>query len=136
MSQTRRRFLRQIGAATTMLALGDSAFAAGAAAKDLSAMDYPAFAQRVGHGFQLAQGGKAVVELSLIKVVPLASTKGYADERRARAQCFTLVLQSAQRSSLAEGIYDFSAAGMTTFAAFISPIRGDGRSYQVVFNRT
>jgi hypothetical protein len=105
-------------------------------AKSLSEMDYSSFAQLVGKGFRLARDGKPALDLALAKVVPLKSAKSYADERIARAQCFTLVFRSAERSSLPEGIYDFSASGVSTFQAFISPILGDGRTYQVVFNRT
>ena len=140
MSQPRRQFLRLVGAAAALCALGEStlvaAAAKGASAKNLSEMDYSAFAQLVGKGFRLARDGKPALDLALAKVVPLESTKGYADERRARAQCFTLVFRSAERSALPQGIYDFSTSGVATFQAFISPILGDGRSYQVVFNRT
>ena len=141
MSQPRRQFLRLVGVAATMLALGESALAAAAPAKSapaksLSEMDYSSFAQLVGKGFRVARDGKTALDLALAKVVPLKSAKGYADERVARAQCFTLVFRSAERSALPEGIYDFSVSGVQTFQAFISPILGDGRSYQVVFNRT
>jgi hypothetical protein len=141
MSQPRRQFLRLFGAAATLLALGEFAPAAAAAAKaspakGVAEMDYSAFAQLAGRGFRLTRDGKAMPDLKLAKVVPLKSTKGYADERVARAQCFTLVFRSEQPSALAEGVYDFSAAGVATFQAFMSPILGDGRSYQVVFNRT
>jgi len=141
MSQPRRQFLRLLGASAAMLALGESNWVAAASAtpssaKNLSEMDYSSFAHLVGKGFRLARDGKPALDLALAKVVPLKTAKGYADERAARAQCFTLVFRSAERSSLPEGIYDFSASGVATFQAFISPILGDGRSYQVVFNRT
>jgi hypothetical protein len=141
MSQPRRQFLRLFGAAAAMLALGESTLLAAASAKTssakhLSEMDYSSFAQLVGKGFRLARDGKPALDLALAKVVPLKSAKGYADERIARAQCFTLVFRSTERSALPEGIYDFSVSGVETFQAFISPILGDGRSYQVVFNRT
>lgn len=135
MSQPRRQFLRLFGAAATLLALGQSRLVAAASEKGMADMDYSAFARRVGTGFKLARDGNPALELSLVKVVSLQSTKGYPDARRARAECFTLVLQSARRSALPEGIYDFSAADGTRFQAFMSPIRGDGLSYQVVFNR-
>ncbi|WP_395684408.1 DUF6916 family protein [Dokdonella sp.] len=141
MSQPRRQFLRLFGVSAAMFALGESSLVAAASAKtssakNLSEMDYSSFAQLVGKGFRLARDGKPAVGLQLAKVVPLKSAKGYADERIARAQCFTLVFRSAERSALPEGIYDFSVSGVQTFQAFISPILGDGRSYQVVFNRT
>lgn len=136
MLQPRRQFLRLFGAGAAVLALGRSAAAAAAPATSLPATDYSSFARLVGSAFRLARDGKPVIELDLAKVVPLQSVKGYADERQARAQCFTLVLRSARRSDLPEGIYDFSATGVATFQAFISPISGDGRSYQIVFNRT
>lgn len=141
MPQPRRQFLRLAGASVAMLAFGKTtlvaaASAKAASAKNLSEMDYASFAQLVGQGFRLARDGKPALDLALAKVVPLKSTKGYSDERSARAQCFTLVFRSAERSALPEGIYDFSASGVQTFQAFISPILGDSRSYQVVFNRT
>jgi hypothetical protein len=140
MSQHRRQFLRLFGAATALLAVGDFRVLAAApakhpSAKSLAEMDYSAFAQLVGSGFRLARDGKPALDLKLAKVVPLKSAKGYADERAARAQCFTLIFRSAQASSLPEGLYDFSSTGLATFPAYISPILGDGRSYQVVFNR-
>lgn len=140
MSQPRRHFLRLIGVGAAMLALGESSLVAAAPAKSvpaksLAAMDYVAFTQLVGKGFRLARDGEPAPDLSLAKVVPLKSTKGYADERSARSQSFTLVFRSTERSAIPEGIYDFSASGVATFQAFMSPILGDGRSYQVVFNR-
>ena len=139
MSQPRRQFLRLFGAAATLLALGDFpllASAKGSSAKNLAEMDYSSFAQLVGSGFRLARDDKPALDLKLAKVVPLKSVKGYADERVARAQCFTLVFRSAQSSALPEGLYDFSTTGVATFQAYMSPILGDGHSYQVVFNRT
>jgi len=141
MSQPRRQFLRLFGVSAAMLALGETTLVAAASAKtssakSLSEMDYSSFAQLVGKGFRLARDGRPALDLALAKVVPLKNAKGYADERVARAQCFTLVFRSAERSALPEGIYDFSASGVSTFQAFISPILGDGRTYQVVFNRT
>ncbi|HEY6942976.1 DUF6916 family protein [Dokdonella sp.] len=135
MSQPRRQFLRLFGAAATMLALGKSAFVAAAAAGSLGDMDASSFARMVGAKFQLERDGAPSSELDLVKVVPLQSVKGYPDARRARAGCFTLVFRTAQPSALPEGIYDFSNSG-ARFQAYMSPIRGDGLSYQVVFNRT
>jgi hypothetical protein len=141
MSQPRRQFLRLVGAAAALCALGESTLVAAAAtksesAKSLTEMGYSSFARLVGKGFRLARDGKPALDLALAKVVPLTNAKGYADERVARAQCFTLVFRSAGRSALPEGIYDFSVGGVAPFQAFMSPILGDGRSYQVVFNRT
>ena len=140
MSQHRRRqFLRLVGAAAAVCALGESSLVAaaakGASATSRSDLDYPSFSQQVGKDFHLARDGKPALDLALAKVVPLKTAKGYADERKARAQCFTLVFRSGEPTALPEGIYDFSAAGVAGFQAYISPINGDGRSYQVVFNR-
>ncbi|HEU4612082.1 MAG TPA: hypothetical protein VFS15_08395 [Kofleriaceae bacterium] len=135
MSQPRRQFLRLFGAAATLLALGKSGFAAAASASRPDDMDSSSFARLVGKDFKVAHDGLPSSELNLVKVVPLQSTKGYPDARRARAACFTLVFRSGQPSALPEGVYDFSAGG-SHFQAYMSPIRGDGLSYQVVFNRT
>jgi hypothetical protein len=145
MSQLRRRFLQQVGAAAAVLVLGKSADVLAASSKKPAAakaqassgdLSVAAFAPLVGRAFQLEHDGNKALDLKLSKVVPLKSTKGYADEAKARENAFTLVFQSAEKSSLSEGIYDFSTSGRATFSAFMSPILGDGRSYQVVFNRT
>jgi hypothetical protein len=136
MSQLRRRFLTQFGVAAAALALGKSSVVLAAAANAKpTEFGYSAFVPLVGRAFKLDHAGAKAPDMNLVKVVALKSAKGYADERKAREQCFTLVFRSAEKSTVADGVYEFSTAGQMTFSAFMSPIGNDGRSYQVVFNR-
>jgi uncharacterized protein DUF6916 len=136
MPQDRRRFLgHAVVAAAALLTLGRSGLSVAAGAGASPGFGLRALQGMVGRTFTLAQGGGSAVPLRLAQVVPLKKTTGYADAALAREQCFTLVFQSAQRSALAEGIYEFSSEGLAPFSAFMSPIRGDGVSYQVVFSR-
>jgi len=137
MPQDRRRFLGHAAvAAAALFTLGRSGLSIAATVGATS----PGFGLRalqgmVGRTFTLEQAHGSTASLRLAQVVPLKKTTGYADAALAREQCFTLVFQSAQRSTLAEGIYEFSSEGLAPFSAFMSPIRGDGVSYQVVFGR-
>ena len=131
----RRRFLLQLGAASVALSLGKAGEALAAAAAPSADLSVSAFAPLIGRKFELARDG-ASTALKLVKVVPLKSAKGYADEKRALERCFTLVFRSDAPSALAEGIYEFNSSGRLGFSAFMSPILGDKRSYQVVFNQT
>jgi len=133
MSQPRRQFLRLAGAAAAVLAFGRTPLATASAA---AGNGFSSFAPRVGRTFRVSREGGPAHDLVLAKAVPLANAKGYPDERKAREQCFTLVFRSAEASDLAEGVYAFDAPGVRSFEAYMSPINGDGRSYQVVFNRT
>ncbi|MGN6518456.1 MAG: DUF6916 family protein [Dokdonella sp.] len=135
MSQ-RRRFLLQLGAASVVLSLGKAgevfAAASAPAAADFSVS---AFTPLIGRSFKLVREGTSA-DLRLAEVVPLKNAKGYPDEKRALERCFTLVFRSEQPSALADGIYEFGTAGRAGFSAFMSPILGDKRSYQVVFSQT
>ncbi|TCO38240.1 DUF6916 family protein [Dokdonella fugitiva] len=133
----RRRFLLQLGAASVALSLGKAGevlAAAPASAPAAADFSVSAFAPMVGRPFKLVRDG-ASADLRLARVVPLKNAQGHADEKRARERCFTLVFRSEQPSALEEGIYEFSTAGRPAFSAFMSPILGDKRSYQVVFSQ-
>jgi hypothetical protein len=135
MPHDRRRFLGHAAvAALALVAGGRSSRALAAATVAPQPFGLGAMQRRIGQVFTLEAGGTQA-SLQLAEVVPLKKTTGYADAALAREQCFTLVFRSAQSAALAEDIYAFSSSGVAPFSAFMSPIRGDRRSYQVVFNR-
>ena len=100
-----------------------------------SDVSYDALLPLVASDFDVADNGTKVQTLKLVKVWRQASMKGYRDPVQAMRNSFTLVLRSAQASALKEGIYTFSHPKMASFTAFISPISGDRRTYQIVYNR-
>ncbi len=136
MPNDRRRFLGHAAvAAAGLLTLGRSGFALAASSGGSGAFGLATLQRMVGQAFTLEREHGAAVSLQLVQVVPLRTTSGYADAERAREQCFTLVFRGTREVPLAEGIYEFSSEGLASFSAFISPIRGDGVSYQAVFGR-
>ena len=139
MPQLRRRFLQQLGlAAAASLALGKvqaATRAIGIAPVIKSGLGYSAFLQHVGHDFTAMRESTPTATLRLIEIVQLSNPSGYPDPFAALEQCFTLVFESQTKRLLPEGMYSLSAGKLGAFDAFVSPIRGDNRSYQVVFNR-
>jgi hypothetical protein len=139
MPQLRRRFLQQLGlAAAASLTLGKvqaATRAIGIAPVVKSGFGYSAFLPQVGHDFTVMRKSSTAATLRLIEIVQLENAAGYPDPFAAHEQCFTLVFENQTKMFLPEGIYSFSAGKFGAFDAFVSPIRGDNRSYQVVFNR-
>ena len=136
MSTARRRFLKSaatITVAAATLSLHDAI--ADTVTKTSSDVSYDALLPFVASDFDVTENGTKVETLKLVKVWRQASMKGYRDPQQAMHNSFTLVLRSAQPSALKEGIYTFSHAKMRSFTAFISPISGDKRTYQIVYNR-
>jgi len=136
MGTPRRRFLKSAAIATVAAAtmsLHD------AIAEQLTAtssdVSYDTVLRFVASDFDVAENGTRIETLKLVKVSRPTSMKGYRDPEQAMRNTFTLVLRSAQPSTLKEGIYTFSHAKMASFTAFISPISGDKRTYQIVYNR-
>jgi hypothetical protein len=138
MQQPRRRFIHQFGlAALAALTLGKVQAAArtvGIAPVTRVGFGYSAFLPQIGHDFT-ARADASLATLRLVEIDQLANPSGYPDPSSALEQCFTLVFESQTKALLPEGMYTFSAGKFATFDAFMSPIRGDNRSYQVVFNR-
>lgn len=138
MQQPRRRFIHQFGlAAVAALTLGKAHAAAraiGIAPVTRVGLGYSAFLPQVGHDFS-ARASSSTATLRLIEIVRLSNPSGYRDPASALEQCFTLVFESQTKELLTEGMYTFSGGKLAAFDAFMSPIRGDNRSYQVVFNR-
>ncbi|MEO6689153.1 MAG: hypothetical protein ABIS07_13910 [Dokdonella sp.] len=139
MPQLRRRFLQQLGlAAAASLALGKVSAATraiGIAPVVKSGLGYSAFLPQVGHDFTAMRAASPTATLRLVEIVQLANVRGYPDPFAALEQCFTLVFENQTKARLPEGIYSLSAGKFAAFDAFVSPIRGDNRSYQAVFNR-
>lgn len=139
MSQLRRRFLQQLGiAAAAVLTLGKvqaATRAIGINPVTKSGMSYSAFLPQVGHDFTATRASSPTTTLRLVEIVQLQNPSGYPDPFAALEQCFTLVFENQTKVLLPEGIYSLSAGKSAAFDAFVSPIRGDHRSYQAVFNR-
>lgn len=137
MPQPRRRFLQQLALAGVALTLGRT-HAAQAAAKDAAQggePGYSAFAALVGREFNATREASPMASLKLAEVLRLKSLRGYADAAKAREHCFTLIFRGEAGQRLPEGIYRLGTTGLASFDAFMSPVGGDGISYQVVFNR-
>ena len=138
MQQIRRRFLQQLSLAAAVLAFGKVQAAArlGVVSNSkTSSMGYSTFLPQVGHDFVVSRAASSLATLRLVEVAQLPNPSGYPDPFRALEECFTLVFEGQTKVLLPEGVYTFSAGKLGSFDAYISPIRGDGRSYQAVFNR-
>lgn len=133
MSQPRRRFLQQLVLASGALAFG-RVRAGSNDAKPAGEPGYSAFATQIGHDFT-ARTAATMATLKLAEVARPKNLRGYPDAAKSREQNFTLVFKGEAATRLPEGIYTLSAVGVAPFDAFLSPIRGDKLSYQVVFNR-
>jgi hypothetical protein len=127
MAQARRGFLKHSGAAMAGLALLRVPGAAGAivAPAASGALDGHSLAALTGRRFQVDTGAGTPVAVRLVEV----------DTRDAGGRSFSLIFRSDDAGALSEGIHGFSAEGCDRFAAFVAPIEGDGRTWQVVFNR-
>jgi len=136
MSTARRRFLKSAAitavAAATMSLQDAFAETVTASSSDVS---YDVLLPFVASDFDVTENGAKVQTLKLVKIWRQAAMKGYRDPVQAMRNSFTLVLRSAQPSALKEGIYTFSHPKMRSFTAFISPVSGDKRTYQIVYNR-
>jgi hypothetical protein len=138
MSKARRHFLQ--GAATVaVVALAVPLRILGAAAPTTAAtsddVNYDSFSPLIASDFVVLQNGAAAATLRLVNIERLSSLQGYRDPVQAALNSFTLILRSEQPSALKEGIYTFSNPRLAPFSAFISPINGDHRTYQIVYNR-
>jgi hypothetical protein len=136
MSTARRRFLKSAAitaVAAASMSLRDAlAERLTASSSDIS---YDALLPLVASDFDVTENGAKVETLTLVKLWRQSSMKGYRNPTQAMRNSFTLILRSAQPSTLKEGIYTFSHSKMPSFTAFISPISGDKRTYQIVYNR-
>lgn len=131
MALARRGFLSTSAMAGAALALlrvpGGSALAATPVpAGTGDGLDGPSFAALTGRRFQVDCGTGAPVSLRLAEVETFD-----AGGRR-----FSLIFRADAPGALSEGIHGFSAEGCRPFAAFIAPVERDGRTWQVVFNRS
>jgi hypothetical protein len=137
MQQLRRHFLLQFGLSAAALSFGKVQAAARlvGVSPSQSVLGYSVFVKQVGHDFTATRASVPAVSLRLIEVDQLRSAAGYPDPATAFEQCYTLVFEAQSKTALREGVYTLGAKGVASFDAFVSPIRGDGRSYQVVFNR-
>jgi hypothetical protein len=137
MQHLRRRFLHQLSLAAAALAFGkvQAASRLGTIPVSKAGLGCSAFLPLVGHDFSVARATALLGTLRLVEVARLPNPSGYPDPAKALEQCFTLVFEAQTKVPLAEGMYTLSAGKFVPFDAFMSPIRGDGRSYQVVFNR-
>ncbi|MDR3386534.1 MAG: hypothetical protein P4L92_05730 [Rudaea sp.] len=137
MSTARRRFLHNaaiaaVAALAVPLRVVSAASAVGTTSNDV---DHDSMVPLIASDFKVSQGGTQLASLQLVAVNRPASLKGYRDPQQAARNTFTLIFRSEQPSTLKEGIYTFSSPRHAAFSAFISPINGDQRTYQIVYNR-
>jgi len=137
MSKARREFLQDAAwVALAMLAtpLGRASAVAGTAAT-AGEVDYAALVPHIGTDLAVTQEGSQLETLRLVAVDQATSLRGYRNPVQAALNSFTVILRSKQPSALREGIYVFNHPKVPAFSAFVSPIKGDGRTFQIVFNR-
>jgi hypothetical protein len=134
MPQHRRHFLQHLALAAAALSSGRLLAAPKASSAKNSGTGYATFAANVGRDFS-ARASASMTTLKLTDVVRPKTLKGYPDVAKSREQSFTLIFRVEEGTKLPEGIYTLSAIGVAPFEAFVSPIYGNQRDYQVVFNR-
>ncbi len=131
MPSSRRRFLQQfIAAQLAVVAMGVPTVKASGTARD--AFGYSRFAPLRGKTLMVVATGGERVALKLVDVSRSKSLRGFTDIERAREHCFSLILRGDGKQPIAEGIVRIEGAG-AAFEAFMSPILGDGKTYQIVF---
>lgn len=137
MPWVRRQFLQWAGVSAVACLGASRAVLAVAPAQGVPdfGIDYDSFKAREGGNFLAATQTGEPVSLCLDSVQRAPNLIGYPNLDRARAGCFSLVFRSAVSVDLAEGIHAFRTPTGEEFAALISPLARDGRSFQVVFNR-
>ncbi len=134
MRKSRRRFLQNVTVAALAALSTRLRVAKAAPAEATFAVDYDTLVPLIDKDFGVWQDSEQVASLRLVAVKGPTSTKGYGDPLQAARNSFTLILRSAQPSALKEGIYTFNNPKLAAFSAFISPITGDQRTYQIVYN--
>lgn len=137
MTSSRRRFLQQAGIALAACATSVPAMLSAATAAPTAEHEFAhaRFAPHLHSDFQVSLEDGSTHTLRLAEIIRLSNLQGYADKARAAEGCFTLVFDSAQHTPIAEGIVTFHHPRCGRFVVFMSPIRGNARSYQVAFNR-
>lgn len=134
MPQHRRRFLQHLAVASAALSSGRLMAAPKSQKTATIDTGHANLAAHVGRDFS-AQSTTTTTTLKLTDVVRPKTLKGYPDLAKSRAQSFTLIFRGDEETKLPEGTYTLSAIGVAPFEAFMSPIHGNQRDYQVVFNR-
>lgn len=112
-----------------MVSMG--ARATGAADSARNDSGYTRYANLVGRSLTAVDDNGRRNTLKLIEVARPES-RARAGAAHAPVKGFSLILRGDPGQPIAEGIYRFEGAG-PSFEAFMSPILGDGKTYQIVF---
>jgi len=93
------------------------------------------FAPFVGTTFTVRDPHGAIASLVLSTLTPLARTHGYASAAHAAERCFSAQFSGDGSTPAVGGLCELEHPDLGRFTMMISPVRGDGRSFEAVFNR-
>jgi hypothetical protein len=130
-SASRRRFLET----TALAGAATLAPAAVAAASGSPPLTKGWFAPSVGTAFTVRDRLGVGAQLVLTRLTPLARTHGYASSAHAAERCFSAQFEGERGTSQVTGLCTVEHPSLGTFAMTISPIGGDGKTWEAVFNR-